>query len=149
MLQNWVYLIALIMGSLSLLSTCYVWIKQQKFGTGGSVLSLVGVILIGLSVWSKASIQVSPDGLVAEFERMQKKQQELIAANNVLSSSLQATVETAETNKKQYLALLKDLETRQVVSSQRTRELEIPFSALPEINRQAIQSSRISTRNNQ
>jgi len=52
-----VLIVSLAFGSLSLGSTILVFIKHRVFGLGGSILSVVGVILIGMSVWKSIDIQ--------------------------------------------------------------------------------------------
>ena len=51
-------LVGLIVGSAVLGSVCYVWVRQQVFGMGGTVLSAFGTVLIGLSVWSNIQITI-------------------------------------------------------------------------------------------
>ena len=41
-----------VIGFLSIASASYAWIKNKMFGLGGIVLSAVGVILIGVSLWA-------------------------------------------------------------------------------------------------
>ena len=67
---NMVIIAGLILGSLAIISVCWVWVSKQVMGTGGGVLSFFGVMLVGLSIWSRASVEVSPEGVRAEFERL-------------------------------------------------------------------------------
>ena len=47
-----VILACLVVGCLAILSACFHWVRTQRFGTAGAVLSAVGLILIGMSVWA-------------------------------------------------------------------------------------------------
>ena len=47
-----VILASLIFGCISLLSACFNWVRYQRFGIAGAVLSGVGLILIGMAVWA-------------------------------------------------------------------------------------------------
>src|SRR3954453_4114824 len=47
-----VILACLVVGCLAILSACFHWVRTQRFGTAGAVLSAVGLILVGMSVWA-------------------------------------------------------------------------------------------------
>ena len=49
-----------VIGCLSIASAGYTWVRSRTFGLGGIVLSAVGLILIGASLW--ASVQYSTPG---------------------------------------------------------------------------------------
>ena len=52
----WTIVAGIIVGCLSIASACYHWVRNQLFGTAGIVLSTVGILLLGTSIW--ASIEV-------------------------------------------------------------------------------------------
>src|SRR4051812_5726549 len=52
-----------IFGSTSVGSACFVWVRRQLFGYGGSALCTAGVILIGLSIWHSVEFGVSATGI--------------------------------------------------------------------------------------
>jgi hypothetical protein len=64
-MQSWSYAVGIVMGSVAVVSASYVWVKHQRFGVGGAFLSFVGVVLLGLSVWSRARVEISEDGVLA------------------------------------------------------------------------------------
>jgi hypothetical protein len=47
-----VILAALLVGCASIASACFHWIRAQKFGVPGSMLSSIGFILVATSVWA-------------------------------------------------------------------------------------------------
>src|SRR4051794_4988590 len=47
-----VILACLVVGCLAIVSACFHWVRTQRFGTAGAVLSTVGLILVGISVWA-------------------------------------------------------------------------------------------------
>src|SRR3954449_6655655 len=53
-----VILACLVVGCLAILSACFHWVRTQRFGTAGAVLSAVGLILIGMSVWASVEARV-------------------------------------------------------------------------------------------
>ena len=56
-----------LIGALSVCSSCYVWIKEAKFGLGGSALAGVGLVLIGLSIFSRVEFTAGPATIKAEM----------------------------------------------------------------------------------
>jgi tetratricopeptide (TPR) repeat protein len=50
------------LGSAMLVIACVVFLKKNVFGLGGSVLSLFGLVLVGLSVWTSFDLSISPKG---------------------------------------------------------------------------------------
>src|SRR4030095_448745 len=71
--HNWALIAGLVFGSVSISSASYVWIRQQKFGTGGAMLSIAAIVLIGLPFWSSFRFEISESGIKAEFERLRNE----------------------------------------------------------------------------
>lgn len=63
----------LVFGSIMLSAVCWVYVKHQHFGTGGSVLTIFGVVLLGLSVWKTVELSISPEGIDARFSKIEEK----------------------------------------------------------------------------
>lgn len=59
---------ALIVGSVSVGTSNVVWFRKQIFGTGGSILTFSGVLLIGLSIWG--NIQLEGNGWKLNLKRI-------------------------------------------------------------------------------
>ena len=47
-----VTLASLLVGGIVIASACFHWVRAQRFGIAGGVLSAVGLILVGMSVWA-------------------------------------------------------------------------------------------------
>ena len=57
-----------------LCSLLFVFIKHKTFGIGGSVLTVFGVMLLGLSIWKTLEISVTAKGEIgAKFEALEKR----------------------------------------------------------------------------
>ena len=54
-----VIIFGLSLGSIQIVAAVYVWVKQEKFGFGGAVLTIFGTVLIGLSIWNHIEIEIS------------------------------------------------------------------------------------------
>jgi hypothetical protein len=63
----------IVVGTLMALSVVLTFVRNRHFGVGGFVISAFGVTLIGLAVWSKVLVTVSPEGnFEAKFEALEK-----------------------------------------------------------------------------
>jgi hypothetical protein len=71
----WAILAGIMLGFLSITSACYHWIRKQIFGTSGIILSIGGIILLGMAVW--ASVEV---GKRVDSTAVQRVNAETIAA---------------------------------------------------------------------
>ncbi|MFA5923966.1 MAG: hypothetical protein WC856_22200 [Methylococcaceae bacterium] len=67
---NPVFIIALVVGTAVLFSVIWVYVKNQSFGLGGSILSTLAVILIGMSVWKEMKFSVGKDGLKTQLAQV-------------------------------------------------------------------------------
>jgi hypothetical protein len=67
-------ILGLVFGSLMLCSSLFVYIKHKTFGLGGAVLTVFGVILLGLSIWKTVEVSVKLEGEIeAKFEALEKR----------------------------------------------------------------------------
>lgn len=74
----------IVFGSLMLGCVCFVYVKHHKFGLAGSVLTIFGVILIGLSIFKTVEVKVKATGEIearfqAVLQQLEQVQQELDA----------------------------------------------------------------------
>lgn len=105
MSSNPAFTVALVLGSLMLACVCYVYVRHQVFGIGGSALSGLGVVLIGMSVWKTVDVAFDEKGVRAKLEQVETvaKRAESTAVqaqnesktNRKIAESLQSTIETA------------------------------------------------------
>lgn len=153
-ITNMAFITGLILGSLAIISVCWVWVRSQVLGTGGGVLSFFGVLLVGLSVWSSASVEVSPEGFRAEFERLQKEVNEVAVrsqqvsdevqavaeANNAISREIQVVAENIDINKAQFLKLTNVLKQKQMLSTNQIKSINDPVENAPVVNTRVLDS---------
>lgn len=67
----------IVFGGWALSSVIWVWTKKQIYAYGGSALSVVGIILMGLSIYKTVDVSASPDKIglkLAEVEQLLKQQ---------------------------------------------------------------------------
>ncbi len=97
----------IIFGCILLASACYHWVRNKMFGLAGVVLSTVGVVLFGMSVW--ASVEYGAPKVAAKpvdttvFQRMiedgnEKTLAEVKQSNKQLAEQLQQFTQQLKAN---------------------------------------------------
>ena len=128
-MQSWAYAVGMVMGSVAVVSASYVWVKHQRFGVGGAFLSFVGVVLVGLSVWSRARVEISEGGLLAEFERMQQQLEEVTRTNDRVERNLDSLQIRLAASERQFLAMARVLRDKSLITGGDLERVTAPGSA--------------------
>lgn len=153
-ITNMAFIAGLILGSLAIVSVCWVWVRNQVLGAGGGILSFFGVILVGLSIWSSASVEVSPEGFRAEFERLEEEVKEVAVrsqqisndveavaeANRVISREVKSVAENIDINRVQFLKLTDALKQRQALNADQVSTINQPVINAPTIDKRVLDS---------
>jgi hypothetical protein len=92
MANNPAFIVALVLGALMLASVCYMYVRHQAFGLGGTCLSGFGVVLLGMSVWKTVDVSFDEKGVRAKLEQVE------VVARRAESAASQAQVETRKTS---------------------------------------------------
>ena len=117
--QSAAFMAGIVFGSLAVISVTLVWVRHQIFGLGGSMLSVTGITLLGLSIWSGVSFEVSGSGVRVDLERLQQQVQQL----NETSMAMRTDVAEAETRLRQ-MAEVTDMVTGEMVRLAEADRLE-------------------------
>ena len=56
------FILGMVLGGAMIAVSCFVYVKTQRFGVGGSILTALGAVLIGLSIFTSVEFSVSPTG---------------------------------------------------------------------------------------
>lgn len=93
------FVLGMILGSAMIIVATFVYWKKQIFPVGAIVMTVFGTLLLGLSIWQSAKIQVGADGnLTASFEKLrQEVKAEVKQSNQAVTEKiedLKATVST-------------------------------------------------------
>ena len=127
-MQSWAYAVGMVMGSVAVVSASYVWVRHQRFGVGGAFLSFVGVVLVGLSVWSRARVEISESGLLAEFERLQQRLEEVTRTNDRVQHNLDSLQIRLAANERQFLAMARVLRDKSLITGGDLERVTAPGS---------------------
>jgi hypothetical protein len=71
-MQTLVIISGILLGAISIGSATWIWHQKQVFGIGGCVLSAVGVMLIGLSIWKNLELSADKDGVKLKFDSLRE-----------------------------------------------------------------------------
>jgi hypothetical protein len=85
----------IIFGALAISSVSWVWFRRQIFAYGGSVLSVTGIVLIGLSIYKTVDVTAAPSGIgikLAEVEKLIQEQGETQKATQVKLAQLPSDI---------------------------------------------------------
>ena len=90
-----VFIVGIVIGSILILSVTFVYVTKNKFGTGGTVLALIGLILIGLFVFTKIKIAIPGIAeLEADLRDTQQAIQTIQTQENAVESDLNEITST-------------------------------------------------------
>ena len=128
-MQSWSYAVGMLIGSVAVVSASYVWVKHQRFGVGGAFLSFVGVVLLGLSVWSRARIEISEDGVLAEFERLERQVEEVARTNIRVQGKLDSLQVRLTTGERQFMAMARILRDKSLITGGDFQHVTVPDSS--------------------
>jgi hypothetical protein len=103
-MNNPAYIVALVLGSIMLLSVCFVYVRHQVLQFSGMGLAAFAVILVGMSVWKNIDVSVDQNGFTAKLEQAieianqaKKENAELKQLNEDNTQAALALKETVET----------------------------------------------------
>jgi hypothetical protein len=146
--QTAAFVVGMILGSGAVSSAAFVWIRYRAFGTGGSVLSLLGVALVGLSIWSSVKINVSDQGFQAEFQKLAQQvdavaesSQAGIQANREVAQEVKNVAEATEAAKQQFIELTTTLEAKGTLDPAKRAEILRPVLTAPVVDLKRLDSA--------
>jgi hypothetical protein len=103
-MNNPAYVVALVLGSIILVSVCFVYVRHQVLQFSGMGLTAFAVVLIGMSVWKNIDVSVDQNGFTAKLEQaieianqVKKENAELKQLNEENTQAALALKETVET----------------------------------------------------
>src|SRR5690348_2161437 len=111
-------ILGMLLGTLMIVSVVWIWIKQQTFAFGGSILTVFGVVLVGLSIWGTVTVKVSPDGAIeTTFEQR-------VATVEAAVQKVDARVEQAQSNLATAIKEIPNLPAAQIETLQKQEQVD-------------------------
>ena len=113
-MAHWAYVVGIVIGGAAVIISATVWLKKQKFGAGGATLSLVGLVLIGLPVWSSVKLTLpGGGGLDAQFRELRLRVEQVAGATQQISQEVATLANISETTRAAFGELTGALEAQQ------------------------------------
>jgi hypothetical protein len=132
-------ILGIVFGSLMLCCLLFVYIKHKKFGFGGFVLTVFGVMLLGFSIWKTAEISVTLYAKIeAKFEALTKRVEDVREITNSTTAIVDEVREIASsaTAKVEEIDKTQNLVIREIMNVQGSiipeGEIEAKFESLEE-----------------
>lgn len=145
-IKNSVLAVGLFVGSLMILSVCLAYIRGRPFGMGGIVLTVGGVMLIGLSVFSRITLSVSDEGFEARIQSIEHKVADVDQnvkmvneANQVVSEAIQDVAKTQRTNTDKVTQLTDALASRKALQPEVAEQVRTELRQAPQVDLQRLQ----------
>lgn len=142
-MEQWTYATGLILGSLLILSVVYVFAtKKGEVKMGEAFLVVMGAFLVGLTLWARVTISLGPEGLEAEFERLQEQIETVRMVNVSLNDQIETMAGAVETERRQVAELTRVLQEQQIGDPQELERIRSQILEVPVIDRDLLRTSR-------
>src|SRR5262249_31481902 len=115
-----------------------VFLIKKEFPAGGVMVTIVGLVLIGMSQWS--SIKLTAAGVTLEVLRDQIRQ--TAAAADEVAAQAENAAAGVEATKRQLAHLTQLLETKQVLPATAAQPIRAQLSAVPSVDRAKLATAR-------
>ncbi len=137
-IQTLVIVVGLILGAVLIAAAVLVGIKKQGFAYGEILITAFGVVLVGLSLWSRVSLELGQ--FKAEFDSLKKGVQDVAEAAAVVSEEVTKLDKAATSQRVQMATLVRSLNAQTLdprVRATVQRELE----AVPRVDLRRLTSA--------
>lgn len=135
-METWAFIVGLVIGTIAVLGATWVWVKDKKYGIGGGSLTVVGAVLIGMSVWGQIRIKVTESGVELDLFR------ETVEAVSAVAAEVDTMARAVEASREQFIRLTRELEQRAVLPSAALQPIRRSVEVLPAVNHARLDSAR-------
>ena len=133
--------VGLIAGAALIAAAIYVFVSKKEISAGGVGVSLVGLILIGMSQWT--TIKVKGGGVDIDIRTLQEQVTRTASAVDAVAQEANSTAAVANETREQLLVLSTQLERRDVLPSASSRALRDSLGRAPRIDTAAVNAARL------
>ncbi len=137
-----VVIVGMIAGSVLVLAAAYVFVKNKDVSAGGVGVTLVGLLLIGMSQWS--TIEIEGGGF--KIKALRDAIAQTAAAADTVAAEAEQAAAGIDATRRQLASLTREIENRGVLVPAVTRPIQSQLSAVPAIDRTALERARANLR---
>jgi hypothetical protein len=134
-MESYAVAAGIVAGAILVVSAAVVWFRKQVFGVGGSLLTVAGLLLLGMSIWSRAKVSVGADGITAEVEQAVRQAADAGAAVAEETTKLAKDVELL---RQELSRLAASVQATGKVSPEDADNVVATLKAAPSINPQSL-----------
>lgn len=136
-MQTAAFISGLALGIVALLSVCVVLVfRDKQLGIGGAVVAVVGLVLVGMSVWGQVKIKVSETGLEVGLVR------EVAEAVRTVAAEVDAAAQAQEVSRQQFVALTQELQQNRVLPTSAMQSIRSSLESIPSVDRARLETAR-------
>jgi hypothetical protein len=139
-----VTVVGLVFGGALIAAAIYVFVKKQEFALNGVAVTLLGLLLIGMSQWT--TIKIKGAGIDIDLSTLQRQLSETAEAVDALAEETVNAAAAAETTREQLLTLSNQLERQRVLPPSLTRPLRDSLRTGPRIDTAVVNAARVRLR---
>ena len=137
-----VIIVGIVAGALLVVAAIVVFITKKEFPAGGVAVTLIAVVLIGMSQWS--SIEIEGGGI--KIKTLSKAIGETAAAADEVAAQAEQAADAVAATKEQLASLTQQIEDSHVLSPRLTQPIQARLSAAPVVDRQKLARARMDLR---
>lgn len=132
----------IVAGGILILAAVTVFLIKKEFPAGGVTVTLIGLVLIGMSQWS--SIKLTAAGVTLEALTNNVKQ--MAAAAEEVATQAEQAAAGVETTRQQLVGLSQELETKQVLPPAVVRPIQSKLYNMPRADLSKLAKARADLR---
>lgn len=125
-----VTIVGIVAGSALIVTAIIVFLSKKEFQTGGVMVTVVGLVLIGMSQWNSIKLTVGEATLEAIREELNSTKD----ATNEVAEQVEQAAKAVETTRMQLLSLNDQLKTSRVLPDSVTVSIQEKLSSAPQVD---------------
>ena len=137
-----VIIVGLAAGSVLILTAVIIFLKNREFPAGGIAVTLIGLVLIGMSLWSKVEIE----GGGIKITVLRTALTETAAAADEVAAQAEQAAAAAEATRRQLASLTQLMENRGLLAPAVTRSIQQQLAEVPAFDRTRLERARLDLR---
>jgi len=134
----------MVMGILLILVAIAVFWSRKDFPPGGVAITVVGVVLIGMSQWN--SIKIDAGGVSIDLTTIKTQIQQTATAVDQVAEQAERTAAAAETTRQQLVALTGQLGAKRVLTPAALQPIHTSLNAVPRVDVTRLRTARENMR---
>ncbi len=133
-----VTIVGMVMGTLLILTAIAVFWSKKAFPAGGIGVTLVGLVLIGMSQWSTIKLKAGGVDVEVELKALKKQVQETAAATADVATETRNAAAGADVTRRQVAILTSQLAERALVAPQASIDIQSALRSAPQFDEKRL-----------